>query len=223
MMNAALYKVLTCPVFLLLVGFSYQGCRQPETTDTSAMHKPATRTVDTLDVCGTPFQTFYDSSNLVYLLTLEGDTVYRTQNYYQSAEVIDFNLDGCPDIKINVYAKANLTEILLFDKDSYTYRALQQSCLPAYIAGTDLWYEFEPAGCASMRWRSTLYKLKNFESFKIAEMLGVSCEGEKKGIFVESVAPDGKTQLVEEFKVDAWEAGSAFVAEYWRKNYQKFD
>jgi hypothetical protein len=231
MKNTHLMKRILYSACLLLASLFYSRCRQPETSNTPPVPMsddtldvtPPILTSDTLNVCGTPFRTFYDRANLVYLLTMKGDTVYHTQNYYHSAEVIDFNGDGCPDIWINVFGKANLTEILLFDNDAKIYRELQQSALPKAIADTDLWFEFEPAGCSSMRWISALYKLRNFKSFKIAEMLAVSCKGEKKGIFVSRIGPDGSAQQVEEFDLGPWEAGYDFVEDYWKKNYQKFE
>lgn len=217
--NISSYKTVICPM-LLLIGFAYYGCRYTKIAD-----KSATLTADTLDVCGTSVLTFYDSTNLVYLLTLKGDTVYSTQDYYHSAEVVDFNLDGCPDVKINVNGNANLTEMLVFDKSTSTYWKLQQSFLPKYLANTDLWYEFEWAGCGNDRWVSTLYKIRDFESFKIAEMYGVTCAGEKKGVFVSRISPEGKEQLLEEYSgLDAWEhGGHDFIDDYWKKNHQKFD
>jgi hypothetical protein len=136
--------------------------------------------IDTLKINDQKFiQTLKDSS-FNCLLSLQGDTIVKSEDYYFKAEFLDIDKDGYKDIRVFAFSNTpNQCDNYLFDKRLKTFKLIENCDLDIQkIKGTDFFYSYNRAGCADMNWESHLSKIENYKLVDYGYIYGKGCDFE---------------------------------------------
>jgi hypothetical protein len=182
--------------------------------------------VDTLMICDAFFLVTFKNNIISSIATLSNDTVFRGRDYFSEIKFIDFNFDGCQDLKAEVVSReAGECELWLFDRNVNSYRELSNVYPnPEAIKGTNYYYSYERIGCGGKKWQSSLCRLENFESKQIGIMYGDGCE-DVDSIFVNRLDENGDEKLFFEKHTHIFRSGndkSDFIKNYWVSNCSAF-
>lgn len=220
--------------FLLLNIFV--ACDSQSTETTFAVKNNTTvleYTADTVSLNSHYFIQTYQNGNFNCLLSIEGDTIIASQNYYSNIAYLDIDEDGCDDIRVFIFSNMpNDCITYLFDKKSESFKLLQNCHLDIKkIEKTSLFYSYNAAGCADMDWESHLSKINNFKLFPIGYIRGQGCDfdtiNNPQTIEIYKILqPNDIEMKIEELpyleNIPQFEDKWDFIENYWSKNYELF-
>ncbi len=191
--------------------------------------------IDTLEINKKKFIQFIKNDNFNCLLSIKGDTIIPSKDYYFKVEFPDIDKDGNKDIRVFAYSNTpNQCDNYLFDKTKKIFILLENCNLDIdKLKGTDFYYSYNRAGCADMNWESTLSKIENYKLLNYGYIHGQGCDEEI----------DKYPQIIEVYRIrnsdtdqkelikklpyqkyikefgDKW----SFIKSYWTKNYMTFE
>ncbi len=191
--------------------------------------------IDTLKINDQKFIQTLKGSNFNCLMSLQGDTIVRSEDYYFKAEFLDIDEDGYKDIRVFAFSNTpNQCDNYLFDKKLKTFKLIENCDLDIQkIKGTKFFYSYNRAGSADMNWESHLSKIENNKLVDCGYMYGQGCdfEIEKNPQIIEiykvsNSDTDEKILIkklpyqkhIKEFG-DKWE----FIENYWTRNCKTFE
>jgi hypothetical protein len=193
--------------------------------------------IDTLTINDQKFIQTLKDSNFSCLLSLNGDTIVKSEGYYFEAVFLDIDKDGYKDIRVFVFSNMpNQCYNYLFDRRLKTFKLIEHCYLDIQkIKGTDFFYSYNRVGCADMNWVSHLSKIENYKLINYGYMYGQGCDFEVEKYpqvieiykVIHSDADNDERILVEKLpyqkhiKVfdDKWE----FIENYWKRNNKTFE
>jgi hypothetical protein len=169
------------------------------------------------------------------LISLSGDTVVKSEDYYKSAEYIDINEDGDKDIRVYVISNTpNQCDNYLYDKTHKTFRNIENCDLDIKkINGKNLYYSYNSTGCSDMNWESYLSEIVDYKLIHLGHIEGQGCDYNTKETpqvieIYKITNPDNEEKtLIEKLPYkknipkfdDKWN----FIERYWTKNYSLFE
>jgi hypothetical protein len=169
------------------------------------------------------------------LLSVEGDTIVQSREYYFKALVTDIDEDGFNDIRVLVNSNTpNQCENYLFDKTGNTFKLVENCDLDIRkIKGTTFYYSYNRAGCNDMNWESYLSKIENYRLVDYGFINGRGCNFEIEEnpqvieIYKVNVSDSEPAKILKTLPYhhfikkndDKWD----FVENYWKKNYKIFE
>lgn len=121
-----------------------------------------------------------------------------------------------------------MSELIMFDSKKNQFENVKNFdnfFQPTKITNTNYWYTYHKSGCADINWGSELFKIENFEAIEVGDIKGIGCDGEEEnGIFIYKVKENKKECVYTEkreagYYSDKWD----FIANYWTKNYNRFE
>jgi hypothetical protein len=191
--------------------------------------------IDTIQINYQKFIQILKDSNFNCLLSPNGDTIVKSEDYYFEVEFLDIDKDGYKDIRVFIYSNTpNLCDNYLFDKRLRTFKLIDNCDLDIQkIKGTDFFYSYNRAGCADMNWESHLCKIENYKLVDYGYIYGLGCDSEN-GKYPQVIEIYKVNNLGNEEKVlikklpyqkhikefgDKWE----FIENYWANNYKTFE
>lgn len=191
--------------------------------------------IDTLKINDQKFIQTLKDSNFNCLLSLQGDTIVKSEDYYFKAEFIDIDEDGYKDIRVFAFSNTpNQCDNYLFDNRLKTFKLIENCDLDIKkIKGTDFFYSYNRAGCADMNWESHLSKIEKYKLVDYGFIYGKGCdidiEKNPQVIEIYKVSNSGTDEKIlikklpyqkhiKEFG-NKWE----FIENYWTSNYNTFE
>ena len=169
------------------------------------------------------------------LISLSGDTVVKSEDYYNSAEYIDINEDGDKDIRIYVISNtSNQCDNYLYDKIHKTFRNIENCDLDIKkIYGKNLYYSYNSIGCSDMNWESYLSEIVDYKLIHLGHIEGLGCDYNTKEnpqvieVYKITNPNNEKKTIIEKLPYkknipkfdDKWN----FIETYWTKNYSIFE
>lgn len=169
------------------------------------------------------------------LLSIKGDTVVKSEDYYLEAKFLDIDEDGYKDIRVFVFSNnPNQCDNYLFDQKLKTFKLIENCDLDIRkIKGTDFFYSYNRAGCADMNWESHLSKIENYKLVDYGYIYGQGCDFEIEknaqviDIYKVNNLITGDKKLIKKLPYqkyikefgDKWD----FIEKYWIKNYKTFE
>lgn len=191
--------------------------------------------IDTLKINDQKFIQTLKDSNFNCLLSLQGDTIVKSEDYYFKAEFIDIDEDGYKDIRVFAFSNTpNHSDIYLFDNRLKTFKNIENCDLYIKkIKGTDFFYTYNRAGCADMNWESHLSKIENYKLVDYGYIYGQGCDFEIEKnpqvieIYMMSDSDTDEKKLIKKLPYqkhikeygDKW----GFIKNYWTRNYKTFE
>jgi hypothetical protein len=191
--------------------------------------------IDTLQINNQQYIQFSRSNKFNCLLSIKGDTLIKSEDYYFEAEFLDINEDGYKDIQISLFTNnPNDRENYLFDKKHNSFKLIE-NCerYIQKIKGTNFYYSYNRTGCSDMNWESYLSKIENYKLVNYGYIYGQGCDYEIKSnpkiIEIYKVLnsdTDEKVLIkklpyqkyIKEFS-EKWD----FIKIYWTTNYNAFE
>ncbi|MCU0421437.1 MAG: hypothetical protein MUC81_01405 [Bacteroidia bacterium] len=192
-------------------------------------HEPIDIKIDTLKINDQKFIQSLKDSNFNCLLSLQGDTIVKSEDYYFKAEFPDIDEDGYKDIRIFVFSNTpNQCYNYLYDKKHQTFKLIENSDLHIQkIKGTDFFYSYNRAGCADMNWESHLSKIENYKLIDYGYIYAQGCDSQVIEIYKVNNSDTADKKLIKKlpYKKHIKEFGDKwdFIEKYWTKNYNTFE
>jgi hypothetical protein len=213
---------LLCTVTLVWACTSKPGDQQVKASIEMNLKK------DTVEVCKVKYIQSSDTIHDIALLILNDDTVFKTKDYYTKVEFVDFNHDGCADIKASVRAgESGLCELYLFDGETKRFREVKNVFAnPEAITNTKYYYSYERIGCSDNFWQSYLFEIRDFEVIPLGVIYGKACGESDDGILIHTIDELEEEKLFKKLPItiigneysDKWD----FIQKYWTKNYSSY-
>jgi len=191
--------------------------------------------IDTLKINDQKFIQTLKDSNFNCLLSLQGDTIVKSEDYYFRAEFPDIDKDGYKDIRVFAFSNTpNQCDNYLFDKRLKTFKLIENCDLDIQkIKGTDFFYSYNRAGCADMNWESHLSKIVNYKLVDYGYIYGQGCDFEIEKnpqvieIYKVSNSDRDEKVLIKKlpYQKHIKEFGGewGFIENHWRSNYKTFE
>ena len=227
-------KLQYCFCFLLLNIFAACDSQSTQTipkikSDANLLKHKA----DTIILNNHHFIQTFQNSHFDCLLSIEGDTIIASQNYYSNIAYLDIDEDGYDDIRVFIFSNSpNDCITYLFDEKSNSFKLLQNCSL--YIKKLKqmpIFYSYNAAGCADMNWESHLSKIDNFKLFPIGYINGQGCDFDLKNNpqtieIYKILQPNSIKMKIEELpyveNIPKFEDKWDFIEEYWSNNHNNF-
>jgi|SRR6478735_3043034 len=191
--------------------------------------------VDTLSINNQKFIQTRKDERFYCLVSITGDTIVKSEDYYFKAEFIDINEDGYKDIRVFIMSNTgNQCDNYFFDSKEKIFRRIGNCDLDIErIKGTDFYYSYNAAGCADLNWESYLSKIENYQLLVYGYIDGRGCEFDIENnpqiIKIYKVA-GSDTEVKVLFKelpylkfISDHGSKSDFIKKYWSQNCQVFD
>ena len=169
------------------------------------------------------------------LISVNGDTIVKYEDYYADIIFLDINGDGYKDIRIYIFGNAgsNQCENYFFDPVAKKFILIQGCDLDiTLIKGTKLFYSYNHAGCADYDWESHLCKIEKWTEVDIGYINCHNCGDKDDGIKIYKVADQNNEytkKLFKEMPIPKFDNNSKnnskwnFIEKYWTKNYNYFE
>ncbi len=191
--------------------------------------------IDTLKINGLKYIQTLKDTNFNCLLSIQGDTIVKSEDNYFKLELIDIDKDGNKDIRVFAFSNTpNQCDNYLFDKTTSSFKLIENCHLDIKkVRGTSFFYSYNRAGCAGLNWESSLSKIENYKLVNYGYIHGQGCdfEIEKNPQIIEiykvsNSDTDERTLIkklpyqkhIKEFG-DKWD----FIENYWTKNHKTFE
>ena len=185
--------------------------------------------VDTTTVLGEYYKAIFRTDNILYVTNSNGDTILKEADLFQNFEFKDFNGDGNNDLMINYISNIPIKDLFLFDIETMKFRKVKDfSEYPESepITGTKYYYYYHRSGCADMNWDSDLFYIDQFSTYRIGNISGRQCDGDKFGIYINRIDGDSM-KLIETLPIETIDNypdnKRGLIKKYWEKNYNRFD
>jgi len=169
------------------------------------------------------------------LLSMQGDTIIKSQNYYFKSKFLDIDEDGYKDIRVFAFSNTpNQCDNYLFDKKLKTFKLIENCNLDIQkIKGTNFFYSYNSAGCADMNWESYLSKIENYKIVDYGYIYGQGCDFEVENnpqvieIYKIGNSDTYEKKLLKKLpylkNIPEFEAKWSFIDKYWAQNFKTFD
>ncbi len=191
--------------------------------------------IDTLDIEGSEFIVFQsypgrDTSCNLTIIDCNEDTVYIHANYATNGfELEDFDDNGLLDIRM--YHLSNIggiSELILYDKKSKSFKEVKnftEFAQPTKLENSEYWYSYQRRGCADANWESKLFRIQDFKAIEMGKIDGIFCDSDTiKGIFIYKTSEEKMTKIhSEKMRKEEFIDRDAYVKDYWKNNYKKFE
>ncbi|WP_143106367.1 hypothetical protein [Pustulibacterium marinum] len=191
--------------------------------------------MDTLKINGQKFIQISKGGRFNCLLSMQGDTIVKSEDYYFEFKILDIDEDGTKDIRVFAFSNTpNQCDNYLFNKKLKTFILVENCAFDIQkIKGTDFFYCYNRAGCADMNWESHLSKIENYKLVDYGYKYGQGCDFEieknpqiikiykvlNSDMYAKKLIKELSYQKhIKEFG-NKWD----FVANYWTKNYKMFE
>lgn len=191
--------------------------------------------VDTLILNGQHHIQVEKNNHFNCLLTLQGDTIVKSEDYYFEAQYPDIDGDGYNDIRVYAFSNTpNQCDNYLYNKNNNSYTRIENCDLDIqHIKGTNFYFSYSRAGCADLNWESYLSKIENFKLIPYGYIYGQGCD----------VDVNENPQLIDIYQIRNPETGEKtlinrlpyqkfinakmdklnFIEHYWQENYKRFE
>jgi hypothetical protein len=222
-------------LFLIILTACISKSAESSTSQINQCQNSIDISIDTLKINDQIFIQTLKDSNFNCLLSLHGDTIIKSEEYYFYAEVLDIDEDGYKDIRVFIFSnKPNKCDNYLFDKRLKTFKKLENSDLDIQkIKGTGFFYSYNSAGCADMNWESHLSKIENYKLVDYGYIYGQGCDFDIEinpqviEIYTVGYLDTSEIDLVKKLPYqkhikefgDKWD----FIKNYWKRHYKKFE
>lgn len=169
------------------------------------------------------------------LLSLQEDTIVKSQDYYSKVVFLDINEDGFKDIRVFAFSNMpNQCDNYFFDKKTKVFKLIENCYLDIQkLNGTDFFYSYNSVGCANKDWESYLCKVENYELVNYGYMLGQGCDDDivnnPPNIEIYKILDNIKNERkwlksMPYFKAIAPNKDKFnFIKIYWNRNYKTFE
>lgn len=190
---------------------------------------------DTITINGHKYIQTLKDNKFNCLLSIQGDTIVKSEDYYFTLKLIDIDEDGYTDIRVFAFSNTpNQCDNYLFNKTTSSFKLIENCDLNIKkVKGTNFFYSYNRVDCADQNWESSLSKIKNYKLVNYGYIRGQGCdfEMEKKPQIIEiyKVSNSDKREKtltkklpyqkhIKEFG-DKWK----FIENYWTRNYKTFE
>ncbi|CAM1359079.1 conserved hypothetical protein [Tenacibaculum litopenaei] len=154
--------------------------------------------------------------------------IYQRDENPADFKIADVNGDGFPDILLEYFTNVpGVNELLVYDLKTASFKEVTDFAnFPAAtrIENSDFYYSYHKSGCADSNWDSDLFKIIDYKAIRFGNIRGIGCGvGEANGIYINKVDNE-KLKQIKFIPREAgyWDGKWDFIAEYWSKNYTKF-
>lgn len=212
-----------------------------KTTDSSTIEIKVQRQdsidihIDTLRINNQQYIQTLKDNKFNCLLSIQGDTIVKSEDYYFEAKFLDIDEDGYKDIRVFVFSNTpNQCDNYLFDKTTHSFKLIENCDLDIQkIKGTNFFYSYNRAGCADLNWESNLSKIENYKLVNYGYIRGQGCDFEIKNnpqvieIYKVSNSDTDEKKLIKKLPYqkhikefgDKWD----FIKNYWATNFKTFE
>ena len=190
---------------------------------------------DTLNINDQNFIQTLKDGRFNCLLSIQGDTIVKPEDYYFESKLLDINEDGYKDIRVFAFSNTpNQCDNYLFDQKIKTFKIVEECYLDIKkMIGTDFFYSYNRGGCADMNWESHLSKIKNYKLVDYGYIYGKGCDFEIENnpqvieIYKMLNSDTNEKKLMKKlpYKKHIKEFGDKwdFIEQYWAENYKAFE
>ena len=184
---------------------------------------------DTVRVNGFRLVKVLNTGRFTCLLTLKGDTIVGSKDFYSSVEFSDIDCDGYKDIRVFVVSNTpNQCDNYLYDKSSRSFKRIQNSDLDIErIKGTKYYFSYARAGCSDINWESYLSKIENWGEIHIGLMNARGCGDKNDGIEIFKFLKEDTILVAKLPRIKFDNNGAynkwAYLKSYWTKHHRIFD
>ncbi len=144
----------------------------------------------------------------------------------QELSFVDFNKDGFEDIFFSYANTSGWCNLLLYDAATKNYKYIERFINflnPIHISNTNYYYSYAEIGCENAHWQSFLFQIQGVEAIERGFIEGNECDGkDKKGIFVYNESDFQTRKLIEKIPTANASSNPEWIANYWKKSWQKF-
>jgi hypothetical protein len=169
-----------------------------------------------------------------FLLSIEGDTIVKKEDFYSKAVFLDINEDGYDDIRIYFFSNLpNECDNYLFSTKTKTFKHIENCDLDIKkIKGTDFYFSYNKLSCSDMNWESYLCKIENNVVVNYGYIYGQGCDSKlekSKTIEIYKITPEcpNKRKLIKSIPylkhIPKFEEKWDFIERYWKQNYKEFE
>lgn len=191
--------------------------------------------IDTLQINNRQYIQILKDNKFNCLLSLQGDTIVKSEDYYFEAKFLDIDEDGYKDIRVFAFSNTpNQCDNYLFDKELKTFILIDNCDLDIKkLKGTQFYYSYNRVGCADMNWESHLSKIEKYKLVNYGYINGQGCDFEVKENpqvieIYKVIDPDkDEKKLIKSLPYskhipknnDKWD----FIEKYWKQNFKTFE
>jgi hypothetical protein len=191
--------------------------------------------IDTLLINNRQYIQVLKDNRFNCLVSMQGDTIVKPEDYYFEATFLDIDEDGYKDMRVFAFSNTpNQCSNYLFERELKTFKLIENCDLDIKkLKGTPFYYSCNSAGCADMNWESHLGKIENHKLVNYGYINGQGCDFEVKKnpqvIEIYKLSDSGRDgkKLIKSLPYlkhisknnDKW----AFIEKYWKQNVKTFD
>jgi hypothetical protein len=191
--------------------------------------------VDTLVINSQYYIQILKDNRFNCLLSIKGDTIVKSEDYYFKVEFLDINEDGYKDIRVFVISNTpNQCDNYLFDLNLKIFKVIHDCLLDLKkIKGTDFFYTYNRAGCSDSNWESYLGKIENYKFINYGYIYGQGCDYETKdnlqviNIYEVDNSFNDEKKLIKKLPyqkyIKQFDEKWDFIVNYWTNNYKIFE
>lgn len=206
------------------------------TTEVNAQHQDTSEIhTDTLQINKQQYIQILKDEKFNCLMSMQGDTIIKSEDYYFKADFLDIDEDGNKDIRVFIFSNTpNECDNYLYDSTSNSFKLIENCDLDIEkVKGTDFYYSYNRTGCADMNWESHLSKIENYKLVNYGFINGKGCDFQV----------ENNPQVIEIYKVTNSETDEmklinklpyqknikkfgekwSFIKKYWVKNFKTFE
>ncbi len=190
---------------------------------------------DTLKINNQKFIQTLNDGEFNCLLSMQGDTIVKSEDYYSTAEFLDIDEDGYKDFRVYIRTNTpNQCDNYLFNKQLKTFQPIWNCDLDIQkLKGTPFYYSYNSSGCADLNWESHLSKIEAYDLVEYGYMNAKGCdfEVEKNPQVIEiyKINHSGKSakKLIARLAylkyIPKNSDKTAFYENYWKKHFKTFN
>lgn len=191
--------------------------------------------IDTLQINNQQFIQTLKDNKFNSLLSMKGDTIVKSEDYYFEAKYLDIDEDGYKDIRVFAFSNTpNQCDNYLFDNTTNTFKYIENCDLDIKkLNGTDFYYSYNRTGCADLNWESHLSKIENNKLVDYGYINGRGCDFEIKDnpqvIEIYKVINSDKDEkkLIKSLPyvkhIPKPDDKLTFIENYWKQNFKMFN
>lgn len=170
-------------VIVSLIILTACSSKSIDNTQTNSLEiKDINQEFDTLKINDQQYFQIVEDNRFNCLLSIQGDTIVKSEGYYSEVKFLDIDKDGYKDIRVFIFSNTpNQCDNYLYDQELKTFKILENCNLDIEkLEGTQFYYSYNRVGCAEMNWESHLSKIESHKLVNYCYMNGQGCEVEIK-------------------------------------------
>ena len=144
-------------------------------------------------------------------------------------EIRDFNNDHYPDIILCYLGNVYSCDLYLFDNQTDNFYKVAGfnhfSDCKIIDEKSNLFYSYQATGCANANWKSSLFKIDNFEIQELGRIEANECKGDNQDNKIMIMKIDSLDKVIpidtlpiEKYNGNKWN----FISDYWANNVNEF-